>query len=78
MRYKEKVDKVLDVKGLLCPVPTVMTSKTLKEMKKGKSLRVITNDTTTKETIPSLCSREGYKLLELKEKKGLLYFTIRR
>ena len=78
MRYKQKIDQILDVQGLLCPVPTVMTSKTMKEMKKGKALQVITNDITTKESIPSLCSQEGYNLLELKEKEGLLYFTIRK
>ncbi|GBD95872.1 MAG TPA: sulfurtransferase TusA family protein [Nitrospirae bacterium] len=77
MQHKEKVDKILDVQGLLCPVPTVMTSKALKEMKKGKALQVITNDITTKESIPSLCAQEGYNLLELKEREGLLYFTIR-
>jgi TusA-related sulfurtransferase len=78
MRNRLKVNKILDVQGLLCPVPTVMTRNTLKEMKKGMSLQVITNDTTTKESIPSLCAQKGYTILELKEKEGLLYFTIRR
>jgi len=59
-------------------MPTVMTGKALKEMKKGKFLQVITNDMTTKKSIPLLCAEEGYKLIELKEKDGLLYFTIRK
>ncbi len=78
MPRKEKIDKILDVKGLLCPVPTVMTGKTLQEMDKGKLLQVITNDVTTRDSIPSLCTQEGYKLLDVKEKDGLLYFTIRK
>lgn len=77
MRQKKNIDKVLDVKGLLCPMPTVMTTKTLKEMEKGKTLQVITSDKTTKQTIPEICTQESYKLLELKEKEGLLYFIIR-
>lgn len=48
MMKKKGIDKVLDVKGLLCPVPTVMTAKTLKEMEKGKILKIITNGMTTK------------------------------
>lgn len=78
MLNKKNIDKILDVKGLLCPAPTVMTSKALKEMKKGKILQVITNDMSTTDSISSLCTREGYNLLETKEIDGLLYFTIRK
>jgi TusA-related sulfurtransferase len=77
MRQK-KIDKILDVKGLPCPTPTAMTGKTLKDMQKGKILQVITNDMTTKETIPSLCAKEGYELIEVKEENGLLYYFVSR
>ncbi len=77
-KKKEKIDQVLDVRGLLCPMPTVMTSKTLKEMEKGKSLKVITNDATTKDTIPPLCAQEGYKVLDFSEEEGLYYFTLKK
>jgi tRNA 2-thiouridine synthesizing protein A len=76
MTRKKKIDKILDVQGLSCPMPTVITSKTLKQMKKGSSLQVVTNDSTTKESIPTLCSQEGYRISELREQGGLLYFTI--
>ncbi|MEN8263139.1 MAG: sulfurtransferase TusA family protein [Nitrospirota bacterium] len=78
MTQKNIIDRILDVKGLLCPAPTVMTSKTLKDMKKGKTLQIITNDITTRQSIPSLCSQEGYSLIDLKEKDGLLYFIIKK
>lgn len=73
---KRQIDKVLDVQGIPCPTPTVMTVNTLKDMKKSKTLQVITNDMTTKETIPSLCAKEGYELIEVKEENGLLHFFI--
>jgi TusA-related sulfurtransferase len=78
MVKKKNIDKVLDVTGLLCPVPTVMTSKTLKEMKKGKILQIITNDMSTKQSIPSVCNDEGYTLLGLEENDGLLYFEVKK
>ncbi len=78
MMKKKNIDKVLDVTGLLCPVPTVMTSKTLKEMKKGNILQIITNDMSTKQSIPSVCNDEGYTLLELEENEGLLYFAVKK
>jgi tRNA 2-thiouridine synthesizing protein A len=78
MRQKKIIDKILDVKGLVCPVPTVMTSQALKEMKKGTSLKVITNDMTTKDSIPSLCTDNGYNIIDIKEEDGLIYFIIRK
>ncbi len=78
MMKKKKIDRVLDVRGLLCPVPTVMTGKTLKEIKKGKTVRIITNDITTRQSIPSLCEQEGYEFLELIEEDGLINFIVKK
>ena len=73
---KKQIDKILDVQGLPCPTPTIMTGNTLKDMQKGKTLQVITNDMTTKESIPSLCAKEGYELLEIREENGLIYYFV--
>jgi tRNA 2-thiouridine synthesizing protein A len=73
---KKTIDKILDVRGLPCPTPMVMTGNTLRDMKKGKTLQIITNDMTTKETIPSLCAKEGYELIEVKEEHGLLSYFV--
>lgn len=76
MVKKAQIDKILDVRGLLCPMPTVVTKKTLKEMKKGSLLKVVSNDITTKDSIPPLCKQEGYDLLEFQDENGLLSYLI--
>lgn len=76
MVKKAQIDKILDVRGLLCPMPTVVTKKTLKEMKKGSLLKVVSNDITTKDSIPPLCMQEGYDLLEFHDENGLLSYLI--
>jgi len=73
---KTQIDKILDVQGLPCPTPTVMTGNALRDMKKGMTLQVITSDMTTKESIPSLCAKEGYEIVEVKEENGLIYYFI--
>jgi tRNA 2-thiouridine synthesizing protein A len=73
-----KVDKTLDVRGLVCPRPKVVTERTLEKMESGQSLCVITNDISTKQSIPSLCERLGYEILAISEEVGILYFTIRK
>ncbi|NOZ25909.1 MAG: sulfurtransferase TusA family protein [Nitrospirae bacterium] len=72
-----RVDKILDVKGLSCPGPTVLTMKALEGMKKGRVLQVIANDTSAVIAIPSLCRNTGYELLEFREEEGTLYFFIK-
>lgn len=73
-----RIDKVLDVKGLICPRPMIMTMSTLKSMEKGQVLHVICNDNTTKHSIPGLCERSGFRLLEMKEEDGVISFIIQK
>lgn len=73
-----KIDKTLDIKGLVNPRPTIITEHTLREMNPGQVLRVITNDVSTKRSIPELCKGRGYKLLELQEEAGALCFIIQK
>jgi tRNA 2-thiouridine synthesizing protein A len=73
-----KVDKTLDVRGLVCPRPRVITERTLAKMESGQSLCVITNDMNTKQSIPSLCESLGCEILAFSEDGGVLYFTIRK
>lgn len=73
-----KVDKTLDVRGLVCPRPKAVTECTLERMDSGQSLCVITDDMSTKQSIPSLCESLGYEILVFSEDAGVLYFTIRK
>jgi TusA-related sulfurtransferase len=51
---------------------------TLENMEQGQVLMVITDDRGTRESLPSLCSTCGYRLLEVEEDKGTVYFIIQR
>lgn len=73
-----KVDKTLDIKGLSGTRSKVLTYSTLEQMEPGMVLRVITNDVTTKDTIPSLCSEFAYRVLEIKEDGGTIHFIIQK
>lgn len=73
-----KADKFLDVQGLFCPKPIVMTAGTLQSMDKGQILQVVCSDNTAKLSIPMLCERGSFKLLDLTEGDGVLNFFIRK
>lgn len=73
-----KIDKVLDVIGMVCPRPMIMTMSTLKTMEKGQILQVKANDTSTKHSIPALCERGRYKLIDMKDEAGTIIFLIQK
>lgn len=73
-----KIDEVLDVQGLVCPRPMVMTMTALKKMEKGTTLKVTANDSSVKHSIPSFCERAGYALLGQSEEGGSYIFIIRK
>lgn len=73
-----RIDEELDVSGLVCPRPMIMTMNTLKKMAAGQVLKVIANDSSVKHSIPALCERAGYKLLEQREEGGAFIFIIQK
>jgi tRNA 2-thiouridine synthesizing protein A len=78
MNTAVRFDEEIDVKGLVCPRPMVMTMSALKKMEKGRTLKVTANDSSVKHSIPSLCERAGYALLEQSEEGGSYIFIIRK
>jgi tRNA 2-thiouridine synthesizing protein A len=72
------VTERIDVKGLVCPRPMVMTMNTLKGLNAGEVLEVIANDSSVKHSIPSLCERGGYKLLSQRDEDGKFIFLIQK
>ena len=60
-----KVDKVLDTRGLSCPMPILKTRKELKNMKAGEILEILGTDPGSKNDFPAFASKTGMKFLGL-------------
>ncbi len=71
-------DKHLDLRKELCPRPMIMFMSTIKTLTKGEVLSVTTSDSTTKQSIPKLCERAGFTLLEVSEEGGDIRFRVRK
>ena len=71
-------DKNLDLRNELCPRAMIMTMSTIKTLAKGEVLCVQATDRTTKESIPRLCERAGFTLVEMSEEGGVIRFCIRK
>ncbi len=74
-----KVDKILNVRGLMCPSPAVLTIKALEGLGTGKILQVTADDTpSSRLAITALCEASGYELVALTEERGGICFFIRK
>ncbi|MDI3524251.1 MULTISPECIES: sulfurtransferase TusA family protein [unclassified Kosmotoga] len=62
-----KVDKTLDVRGEVCPVPDVETKRALKTMKSGEILEVLIDYPLSKERIPATVQKEGNEVIAIEE-----------
>lgn len=73
-----KADRVLDARGLVCPMPVLKTKKSLDDLETGQVLDVMTTDPASKSDIPALINRLGYELIELSERDTIFFFKIRK
>jgi tRNA 2-thiouridine synthesizing protein A len=71
-------DKVLDAKGLACPMPIVKTRKTIKEMESGQVLEVQTTDKGAKSDLTAWAKSTGHELMDSNEENDVFTFWIKK
>ncbi|MFX3624816.1 MAG: sulfurtransferase TusA family protein [Ectobacillus sp.] len=71
-------DKVLDAKGLACPMPIVRTKKAMDELSSGQVLEVHTTDKGAKNDLAAWAQSTGHTLLGDAEEAGVLKFWIKK
>ncbi|WP_053365233.1 sulfurtransferase TusA family protein [Bacillus sp. FJAT-27245] len=70
--------KVLDAKGLACPMPIVKTRKEMKELESGQVLEVHATDKGSKADIAAWASSTGNELIKQEEVNGTFKFWIKK
>lgn len=71
------VDKVLDAKGLNCPLPILRAKKTLKEVPAGGTLEVLATDPGSVADFAAFCRSTGNELVEATAADGVYRFLIK-
>ncbi|MEG9297830.1 sulfurtransferase TusA family protein [Mangrovibacillus sp. Mu-81] len=70
--------KVLDAKGLACPMPIVKTRKAIKEIETGQILEVQTTDKGAKSDLTAWANSTGHELVQSKEENDVFTFWIKK
>lgn len=73
-----KIDKVLDAKGLACPMPIVKTKKAMNELESDQVLEVHTTDKGAKNDLTAWAKSVGHELLKHEEENDVLKFWIKK
>ena len=71
-------DKVLDAKGLNCPLPILKAKKALKDVAEGGTLEVLSTDPGSVADFQAFCRTTGNELVEHSEDSGVFTFLIKK
>ncbi|MGG1483261.1 sulfurtransferase TusA family protein [Peribacillus castrilensis] len=71
-------DKVLDAKGLACPMPIVKTRKAMNDLQTGQVLEIHVTDKGAKADLAAWSKSGGHELMETAKENDILKFWIRK
>ena len=73
-----QVTKVLDLKGLACPMPVVKVSKGIKEVELGQVIEAISTDPGSLTDFPAWARTSGNEILKTEQDGNTIKFYIKR
>ncbi|MBM7655593.1 sulfurtransferase TusA family protein [Neobacillus cucumis] len=72
------ITKVVDAKGLACPMPIVKTKRAMNELESGQVLEIHTTDKGAKNDLTAWAKSGGHELLKHEEENNVLKFWIKK
>lgn len=73
-----KADKVVDAKGLACPMPIVRTKKAMDSVASGEVVEIHVTDKGALSDFPAWANAGGHTILEQSEDAGVFKFFIKK
>jgi tRNA 2-thiouridine synthesizing protein A len=73
-----KADKVMDLKGLPCPMPVVKISKGIKDVQIGQVVEALTTDPGALADFPAWARTSGNEILKTEQEGGVIKIFVLR
>ena len=70
------IDKELDARRLLCPLPVIRAQDAIATMRAGEHLRIVATDPGVRNDIPAWCRINGHKVESMAEQDDDIVITI--
>lgn len=74
----QKIDKELDARGLVCPLPILRTKQSLAGMTSGQTLKIVATDPGSVIDFQVFAEQTGNELLSLFESDKEFIFLLRK
>lgn len=75
---EHQIDLTVDAKGKKCPMPVLLTSKSIKQLEAGQVMLVEATDGGSRSDIPSWAKDTGNELLDSSSEDGVYRYVIRK
>ena len=73
-----EVKQQIDARGSFCPGPLMELVRVIKEVEVGEVIDLLSSDEGTKKDIPSLITKAGHELIEIKEDDDFRHFVVKK
>ncbi len=74
----DEIKTVLDLRGLLCPMPVVKLAKAVKGMAVGELVQATASDPGVLADIPAWCKSTGNELVKMEKDDKVFVFVVRK
>lgn len=74
----ESANMMLNLKGLLCPMPIVKIAKAIKEIEIGQVIEAEASDPGVLADIPAWCKSTGHELVKIERVEKVIKFWVKR
>ena len=71
-------DVLLDVKGLICPMPLLKAKRALNAMEIGQTLRILATDHTSQQDFITFSEQSGHQLISSSVSEGVYNHLLRK
>jgi tRNA 2-thiouridine synthesizing protein A len=71
-------DLILDTSGMLCPIPVIKTSKSIKQIQVGQVLKMISTDPGAVPDMDAWSRQTGHEMIESHQENDVYVFFFRR
>jgi tRNA 2-thiouridine synthesizing protein A len=72
------VDRYLDAKGQMCPMPVIAVKKAMKDLERGQVIAIAATDRGACRDIPAWAEQTGHKLITWDEQNGVFTFYVEK
>lgn len=74
----DTIAKILDLKGLSCPLPIAKTAQAIRDLQPGELIESLATDPGSVPDFKAWCTSTGHELVEQGEEDGVFRFVIRK